>query len=165
MKIFVGDLIKGVFEQKEINLSETIEDFEIAGDEIKLTSPVSLKGIIANENGILKLDGMLKLELELKCHRCLKELKTEFSLKINECFSNAESIHEDFYKFSGNDIDLTEMLTDVIITNMPMKVLCEEDCKGLCSYCGDNLNHKECNCKKEDYDPRLEKLRQLKNNF
>jgi len=165
MKISVGDLLKDIFKQKEINLSETIKDFEIAGDEIKLISPVTLKGIIANESGILKLDGILRLELELKCNRCLKEFKTEISLKINECFSNAESIPEDSYKFSGNDIDLTEMLTDVIITNMPMKILCKEDCKGLCNYCGSNLNHKECSCKNEAYDPRLEKLRQLKNNF
>ena len=165
MRISVMDLIKGVSEQKEIDMSETIADFEIAGDDIKFTSPIRLKGIIKNESGILKLNGTIVLELELKCHRCLKQLKKDFSLKIDESYSNAESIPEDYYKFAGNEIDLTDMVLDVIITNIPMKVLCSVDCKGICSFCGENLNHKECSCKNEDYDPRLEKLRQYKNNL
>jgi len=165
MKISVGDLIRGILEQKEIDICDKIADFEIAGDEIKLITPVSIKGIITNESGILKINGTIDYKLELKCHRCLKEMFKNFKLNINEGFSNAEGVQTDFYKFSDNEIDLTEMVLDVIITSIPMKVLCNEECKGLCSSCGNNLNNKACSCKNEDYDPRFEKLRQFKNNL
>ncbi|MGE5329678.1 MAG: YceD family protein [Deltaproteobacteria bacterium] len=165
MKIFVGELTRGILEQKEFEFCERINDLEFAEDGIKLLTPVKLIGIIRNESGILKLNGTMDFKLELKCSRCLKELNKDFSLRVNESFSSAEGIPEDFYKFAGNEIDLTEMVLDVIITSIPMKSLCSEECKGLCSFCGNNLNNKACACKDEDYDPRFEKLRQLKNNL
>ncbi|MGE5474114.1 MAG: YceD family protein [Ignavibacteriales bacterium] len=163
MKISVGDLTKGISEQKEIDLIETIEDFEIAGDEIKLNAPVKIKGAIKKDSGILKLDGTIDFGFELKCHRCLKELKKDFCLRISETFSNAVDIPEDSFRFEGNEIDLSEMVSNVIITNIPMKVLCSEECKGLCSSCGSNLNIEKCSCTHEEYDSRMEKLLELKN--
>lgn len=163
MKIYVGELTKGISEQKEIDLTGTIEDFEIAGDEIKFKTPVGLRGIISNDSGILKLKGIIDFKLESKCHRCLNELNRDFSFKINEQFSNAQSTPEDTFEFKSNEIDLKEMILNVIITNIPMKVLCSADCKGLCSSCGNNLNIKECGCKDEQYDSRMEKLLELKN--
>lgn len=164
MKISVGDLTRGFTREKEINLNKSITDFEFAGQGILLISPVNLKGKITNDNGKLKLNGLLEFEIKVKCHRCLKDITRKLSLKFEEKFSNADSIDHECYHFMGNEIDLNEMLLDIIVTSMPMKILCDEGCKGLCCSCGTDLNIKECSCKNENYDPRFEKLLKFKKN-
>ena len=56
-----------------------------------------------------------------------------------------------------------ELARDAFILDMDTKFLCSEDCKGLCSGCGANLNREACRCKKA-VDPRLAKLAQLLQN-
>ena len=56
--------------------------------------------------------------------------------------------------------DLDDILTTAFVLNMDQKLLCREDCKGLCFRCGKNLNEGPCGCKKE-LDPRLAVLGQL----
>ena len=57
-------------------------------------------------------------------------------------------------------VDLSELARETFILNMPSKTLCREDCRGLCSGCGVNLNYEKCRCKKE-VDPRLAALAKL----
>mgnify|MGYP001091754997 FL=1 len=58
-------------------------------------------------------------------------------------------------------LDLEELARTDILLELPTKVLCSEDCKGLCSQCGKNLNEGECSCEKKQIDPRLAILSQL----
>lgn len=57
-------------------------------------------------------------------------------------------------------VDLSELARETFILNMPSKTLCREDCRGLCSGCGVNLNYEKCRCKKE-VDPRLAALAKI----
>ena len=61
------------------------------------------------------------------------------------------------------DCDRCASSIDRVLVNWPMKVLCKEDCKGVCQFCGANLNEGQCSCKKP-VDPRLEALKQLLDN-
>ena len=61
-------------------------------------------------------------------------------------------------------IDITEIVEKAIISTLPIKRLCKEDCKGLCQSCGANLNKEECSCNNEDIDLRLADLKALLNN-
>jgi len=45
--------------------------------------------------------------------------------------------------------------------SIPMKLLCREDCQGICPGCGANLNQEACRCGEKPGDPRWEKLREL----
>jgi uncharacterized protein len=60
-------------------------------------------------------------------------------------------------------LDLTEAIRQYIITAMPMKPLCKEDCAGLCATCGKDLNKVKCSCTQEEIDPRWAELLKLKN--
>ena len=162
MKIDVRELIKGNLDEKEVNLHEKLENIILNGDEIRFSEPITLKSKIAIDDNVFTIRGKLILKLELDCHRCSKAFNHEISVDINERYLRTEKVQEDFYSFSGNEIDLLPMLHDNIIINIPMKMLCSKDCKGLCQTCGSNKNEKQCNCKVEQYDPRLEKLLKLK---
>ena len=57
--------------------------------------------------------------------------------------------------------DLSDDIRQNIMLNLPMKLLCDKSCKGLCSNCGSNLNEKQCDCKNSTDDPRWEALKKL----
>ncbi|MDD2499121.1 MAG: DUF177 domain-containing protein, partial [Desulfitobacteriaceae bacterium] len=70
---------------------------------------------------------------------------------------------EEIYFYEGDKIDILPQVLQTILLELPMKVLCREDCKGLCPVCGTNLNIKECRCERESIDPRLAALKNLLN--
>ena len=71
-----------------------------------------------------------------------------------------ESDLDDALFYSGDSFDMDAAAEDAVVLNMDMRILCREDCKGLCPQCGKNLNEGPCGCSKP-IDPRLEKLKAL----
>ena len=119
------------------------------------------QGRVYNEAGVLHLEGTLKAEMTCVCDRCgslFDSVKlTQLSATIVE--EEAED-NPEFFVLDGDEIDLDEILSTIFILDMETKFLCREDCKGLCSTCGKNLNLGPCGCRKE-IDPRFAVLEQL----
>ena len=65
----------------------------------------------------------------------------------------------------GYHLDVEQLLYNEILVGWPMKVLCSEDCKGICSVCGQNLNEGSCDCEDTSLDPRMSVIRDLYKNF
>lgn len=61
-------------------------------------------------------------------------------------------------------IELTEDVRQIVILSIPLKLICKDECKGLCSQCGANWNYKSCMCHEEVTDSRWEPLKNLLNN-
>ncbi|WP_341458640.1 DUF177 domain-containing protein [Clostridium tetanomorphum] len=100
--------------------------------------------------------------MELTCSRCLEKFSKDIEIEVNEKFSSDNANKDDDYIFIDSDaIDITEIIENNITLSLPIRRLCKEECKGLCQTCGTNLNHSRCNCKNEDIDPRLAKLKEL----
>ena len=66
---------------------------------------------------------------------------------------------------SGYNLDVDRLLSNELLLNLPMKVLCREDCKGICNRCGANLNHTECSCDRSSPDPRMSVIQDLFQKF
>lgn len=158
-----------------LNLREIIEipgasiPFECELSTENLDFP-SVKGYVSaphaqcrvfNEAGVLRLVGTLSADMECICDRCGSEF---FSTKVTEL--DATIVEEDtgvnpeIFVMEGDEIDLDEILPTLFILDMETKFLCREDCKGLCSTCGKNLNLGPCSCRKQ-LDPRFAVLEQL----
>lgn len=119
------------------------------------------EGQVYNEAGILHLTGTLTAEMTCICDRCGTDFDSVKVTDLNATIVEEES--EDFPEFfvlDGNEIDLDEVLSTCFILDMETKFLCKEDCKGLCSTCGKNLNEGPCGCRKQK-DPRFAVLEQL----
>ncbi|RME68679.1 MAG: DUF177 domain-containing protein, partial [Nitrospirae bacterium] len=76
----------------------------------------------------------------------------------------AHEIHQDeaelgFYK--NDELDITSIVQEQILLNLPMKPLCMPECKGLCPRCGMNLNTGTCDCPRTEIDPRWSALKKL----
>ena len=67
-----------------------------------------------------------------------------------------------FMNSDTHEFDLTEILRDTLLIAVPVKVLCQEDCRGICSGCGALLNEEPCRCQPKSIDPRFRVLEKLK---
>jgi uncharacterized protein len=107
------------------------------------------------------------------CSRCLKVFSCPVSTNFNVEFIRNDidkrqgeyelssgELDVSFYK--GDEIDIKDLVREQLLLAVPMKSLCDTDCKGICSHCGANLNEAQCSCREEIVDPRLEKLSILK---
>ena len=165
MKVNVSDLVVNKSLHKKIDLRECLENIDFGGNEFKFIEPVIIQGEMTVENQVFKLEGNIQIKVELNCDRCTKSFEQEMDILLDESFSNQEDSSEDICFFSGKEIELTNIIRDNIISNIPMKMLCSDDCEGLCDVCGCNKKRQKCSCKHEEYDPRLEALLKLKNNL
>ena len=118
----------------------------------------------------LAIDGACRLVLEIPCDRCLEPVATEFDLKFTKNIDLAtddnqiDELDEKNY-IDGYNLDVEKLLYNEILIGWPMKVLCSEDCKGICNTCGQNLNLGTCDCEDTSLDPRMSVIRDVFKNF
>ncbi|KXL51792.1 hypothetical protein CLNEO_28590 [Anaerotignum neopropionicum] len=146
-----------------VMLEEQINDTSDYPDVVEFLQPVKLEGTLKNEKEIFVFEAKGKTEVNLRCDRCLAPVRKELCFEIKERFAHTGRGNEETETFSGDQIDLTDFVKRSIISSLPMKILCSEDCKGLCPVCGKNLNEGECGCDTTYIDPRFESLRALFN--
>lgn len=124
---------------------------------------VKISGSVAftKEGYIVK--GEINAVLSLKCDLCLEDFTSDIRLDFDEVYSKSEPDKEDveYWDYTDKVIDLRPAVKANILTNMPMKAICSENCKGLCPVCGQNLNKGSCDCDREYSNPIFEKLMDL----
>ena len=125
---------------------------------------VEAEGIVRNTAGVLMMTGSIRTCLHGVCDRCASPFDREVRLPLDVVLVTelADEDHEDerVFPLEGDSADLEDIIRTVFVLNMDSKLLCKEDCKGLCHRCGKNLNDGPCNCQKE-LDPRFAALKQL----
>lgn len=172
MLISLSELMTTKDKVIQINAPIELEHFDYQGESYEFThkEPVSLT-ITHLGNKTVMIEGSTNITLTLFCSRCLKEMEypmdirilKEVDFKLSE-EERAEGLDETNY-IIGYSLDVDILIYDEILIAFPMKLLCSEDCKGLCKSCGANLNEKRCDCDNTVYDPRMSKIRDIFNNF
>lgn len=124
----------------------------------------------------IDLRGNLRTQVSATCDRCLADVKLEVDndfklicLPIDKLSQTDELIlerHElDFSSYKDEKIDIDDLIREQIQLSIPMSNLCKEDCKGLCSQCGQDRNLKDCKCDQQDSDLRWNALAELKKKY
>jgi uncharacterized protein len=111
----------------------------------------------------LSIDGSLNAEIDTECSRCLEKLRYPINIEFSEYYKKQAVEEDGIYSYESDIIDLTKMLQDNVIINLPMRFLCREDCKGLCSNCGTDLNKSDCGCGVAEKEGPLSRLREFSN--
>lgn len=146
------------------NLSQIDFDFE---------TPLQSEVRVLKAGPSVLMRGRVQTHLKLHCVRCLKEFsfpvsstfeltlhplkETSLAEEVELCEENTES---GFYE--GGEIHLSEIACEQIFLEMPYKPLCQEECKGLCPVCGQDLNLISCECVKGEFGSGFSALRKLK---
>lgn len=152
-----------------INIPEYTRDNDLGfvKDKIKIS------GSVSKEGNNLHLRGKVKLVIHTFCSRCGEEmdynLDSDFELvlmpgkeRITEQERQLSPEDFDHIFYQGPEIDLSPYFREQIALEIPIQFLCKPECRGICPGCGCNLNYENCKCQKEEGDPRLSLLRQLK---
>ena len=125
---------------------------------------VVAEGVVRNTAGVLMMTGSIRTCIHGICDRCATPFDRQMELPLDVVLVTelADEDHEDEWVFplEGDSADLEDIIRTVFVLNMDSKMLCKEDCKGLCCGCGRNLNVEACTCQKE-LDPRFAALKQL----
>ncbi|MBO4941129.1 MAG: DUF177 domain-containing protein [Clostridia bacterium] len=129
-------------------------------------TPVRVTGEFLNIGGRIELEAKADCRLGYECDRCLESYEAVFSCSFKEIFKKEDAKREDEQSsetivLEGTAIDLDEVVLLNMIVHLPLKHLCKDDCKGLCSNCGQNLNLGECDCDTRPTDPRFDVLDKL----
>ena len=165
MKVQISDIISGKDRNKKIDYNFQIPQFDFEGDKIKSSGSCEVVGIISSDSDVLILNAEIKVDLEMICSRCLDTFIYPIDIDIEERFTtNSKSEDDEAVVVIDDVLDITEIVETTIISTLPIKRICKEDCKGLCQECGCNLNSNTCSCNKEDVDIRFESLRGLFDN-
>ena len=132
-----------------------------------VSEPVKAEGMVRNTAGVLVMTGEITTCIHGTCDRCATAFDREIELPINVVLvtemANEENEDEWVFPLEGDSADLDDIVRTVFVLNLDSKLLCKEDCAGLCHRCGKNLNDGPCNCQKE-LDPRFAALKQLLEN-
>lgn len=164
MVLDVSQLIQNDGAVKELDLSISLENMFFNGQDIVFTTPFKLKGTVKNIAGVLYLELDADVSFETQCARCLDTVSENLSFEIYEVFSKTAVENDDEVTVleSGN-INLDDVVEKAFAGVLPINYLCSDDCRGLCSNCGCNLNREACSCDIDNTDPRLAVLKNFLN--
>lgn len=110
----------------------------------------------------------ISTRMHLTCDRCLAEFDEDFLEIFDILFhigqDNLDIDEENVVTLlpDQKEIDLTSYIQETLILSIPMKILCRDDCKGICPNCGADLNKEECRCIDKPVDSRWENLKKLR---
>ncbi|MBQ2915919.1 MAG: DUF177 domain-containing protein [Clostridia bacterium] len=112
-------------------------------------SDVKVEGKIKNIAGVLTIKAVISGTYTAVCDRCMEEASLKLEAKLDTIFDINEA-KDDSLTLENGKIDLVRTAYDALSLEIPMVILCKEDCKGICPHCGKNLNLEECDCAEDE---------------
>lgn len=167
-KIDVSGLYNGDVTEIPFSFAFTPEGTE--SEDLSFPEPIRVEGrVYEKARGRGKTESYIELAFTVSgfydthCARCAEELKKDFSFErtygLTKKLMSEDS--EDYIEVPDALLDIEELAQTVFYLELPTRVLCTEDCKGLCPVCGINKNTGKCTCKIDFGANKLEDLKKL----
>ena len=155
---------------------------EFLDPKLKQSAPLRASGqaeLVMSSLGEIRVKGQVQVRLQAECDRCLEP--TEFpvdssfelyyrpvadgnntarAVRVEEKALDAGEAEMGFYE--GDGLELNDVLREFVLLALPMRKLCDENCKGICPLCGQNRNQNECRCQTVADDNRWAALKELR---
>ena len=165
MIIDLKPMLRGEVDTIDIDFVLTPEIIE----DVTFTDGARVCGKITNSAGYMRLKLKAELPYIGECARCLDEVRGTFSLEfertvVTEGMVSEEKLEEsadEYIVLDGNMLMLDDAVKEELLIDFPRKLLCSEDCLGLCPKCGKPKKEGDCGCITKEIDPRLEVLKKL----
>ena len=144
MIVQLKQLFDIVGEKKEIS-------YIIPNDELEeytsydFASGIAINGTIVNRAGVVTLSFSCSFTMNQFCDRCLREFTREYDYDFEHILVRSSGC-DDYVECHDNTLDMNELAITDLLLQLPSKILCKEDCKGLCYKCGTDLNEGSCDC-------------------
>ncbi len=157
---------EGMTEKKAVVLEMTSFDNGLESYQLVEPHPIELEIANAGEQKA-RIKGCTEITFLAKCDRCMEETPITLRISFNRLVFSPTAITdedeeaEDIHYMDGYQLDVETFMYHEILENWPVKILCKEDCKGICPVCGQNLNEKECGCDTFVPDPRMAVIKDI----
>ena len=155
----VGSLVKKQTSRHE-QRSGQIDDLVVSGSEVPVASEVEVDVELRGLGKAIEALGVVRAPYQSECRRCLKPVRAELVAEVREMFE-PNPVDDEAYPMVNDEIDLLPLAREAVLLELPLVVLCREDCAGLCPQCGIDLNEDTCSCEAPT-DPRWAALEQLR---
>ncbi len=143
-------------------------DLEAGDDGLSACAVVAYELSVTLVGECRRVSGSLSTAIEVSCSRCAQryvhDLKRDFEVLYQRLSEGSRTRRQELDEqdmsldyYEDDAIEVQRFLAEQVLLALPMKLLCNADCKGLCAQCGANRNVDECDCK-EEVDPRLSPL-------
>ncbi len=163
MVLNMGPILRGEITQMEIAYELTPEPV------LDVTFPENAKvqGMLTDDAGYMRLHLTATLPYLGQCARCLAPVEGVFTLDFERTVAAEGTISEEqleenidsYVMIRDGKLDVDEPLREELLISFPMRLLCDEDCPGLCPKCGKPLREGDCGCPTKEIDPRLAVLK------
>lgn len=169
----IVDLTEAANWPKEFDVVVEPRDIDLESSDTRLASRVKARGTVERHAAWFGVSGQIRGDIEIDCSRCLEPVKRPLSIPFAVRFIRAETEADaresevdlsdlNSSEIEGDMLDLTEVIREQILLDLPEQVFCKEDCQGLCPKCGSNRNLIDCKCEESEIDPRWDALKDLK---
>lgn len=145
-----------------------------SGTGLDCTSNVKGSIKMRNIGAVLLIEGRISADVKFPCSRCLVDFSMPMEAPIEEQFrvekinaaavilpmeDDDEAVEEALVQ--NNVLDIDELIRQNLLLVLPIQPLCKEDCAGLCTTCGENLNVRQCSCPPGDLESPFHVLADL----
>ncbi|HEY2867628.1 MAG TPA: DUF177 domain-containing protein [Pyrinomonadaceae bacterium] len=149
------------------------DEIDLDSEAVRIRGAIDVVGELGKNAAKTDIKGSISAPLEIDCTRCLVSVEHDLNITFHVDFVDREMFPEskethlensdlDTDVIEGNELDLAAVAREQILLELPVQVLCKEDCKGICPTCGKDLNEGECGCCGDEIDPRWAVLKDLK---
>lgn len=142
------------------------------GGRFLLKKPFVTEILVTHEGGHdVSISGKGSLTVEVPCDRCLEvveeEILLDFQKKVTVSKDGGRGVEdsEEINYIEGYNFDVEQLICNELLVGWPMKILCSDDCRGICNVCGQNLNKGVCDCESTGLDPRMSVIQDIFKNF
>ncbi len=163
MIVDVGPLLRG--EVKRLVIDYMLSPQQMDG--ITFDSDARVTGCLTDNAGYMRLSLKAELNYHGECARCLAPVDGVFSLDFERTVTvegtlteqQLDELSDEYVVLSGSELDVDEPLREELLLGFPSRLLCSEDCPGLCPHCGKPKREGNCGCTVKEIDPRLAVLK------
>jgi len=174
MKLDLSEIVSHV----GMHYAYDVDEPALVDEDLECTTRITGHLNFTNTGSLLLVEGEIHTRIALECSRCLVYFEEPIDSPISEQFTletrslgphgrlNYTVVEEDENPaagklFSGNVLDLTELLRQIITVASPLQPLHNPECRGLCPVCGQDLNEAECACGHQQINPAFAKLQEI----
>ena len=172
MQIELTGILSNEGKKEEYDVKLTMDCFQSRVGKFPIVDASEIHFELENTGKrILEIRADGDVSLEIPCARCLEPVKVPFSIHaeqkvdLKQTEEERSQDEEDSSYIVNQQLDVDQFVYNEILINWPLRVLCKDDCKGICSHCGCNLNVTTCDCDTTELDPRMAAINDIFKKF
>lgn len=155
------------------------EELMLGPDDVRIPGGLAVALNAISAGSTVHVTGTLRGTARRQCVRCLNDYDDALWVPVvgeyhrdtdlkpkaagrERSERSGDDAGDDVYVYTGEVIELGEMLREQVLLATPMQPLCREECLGLCPVCGQDLNERRCECREQEIESPFNVLRTLR---